>query len=235
MKLAILTTQTVHHAKYVSDLLPHAEEIFCILETTSVKAPFDTHHPYEDRRDAHEKEIFFGGSERRIVDLTDSVAVDNINDGAAVMALEKFSPDLVIDFGTRKVGAELIEPFSDRIYNLHGGNPEEYRGLDSHLWAIYHGDYGNIATCLHRMNGALDDGDIIYTRPVDLSAVERIEELRAANTRLCVDMSVDLIHAWQGDVSLPGRGQYKAGRYYSFMPTVLKDICVKKFVGRAKT
>ena len=37
---------------------------------------------------------------------------------------------------------------------------EKYRGLDSHLGALWHRDYSELKTCLHQLSDTLDDGDI---------------------------------------------------------------------------
>ena len=45
--------------------------------------------------------------------------------------------------------------------NLHGGDPEKYRGLDSHLWSIYHEDWASLVSTLHVVSKDLDAGDSI--------------------------------------------------------------------------
>ena len=68
------------------------------------------------------------------------------------------------------------------------GDPRQYRGLDTHLWAIYHGDFGGLVTCLHHVDLQLDTGDIVDCRPVPIARDMELHELRAANTRVCVEL-----------------------------------------------
>lgn len=229
MKIAVLTTQTLHHAKFVQDMAASHPDMLCVMETTSVTAPFDTAHPFEKARDAYETELFFNGREKKVSDLAESVFVTTINDPEAQDTLEKFSPDLLIDFGTRKVGKNLIGRFDGKILNLHGGDPEQYRGLDTHLWAIYHNDFDNLVTTLHYMNTALDDGAIVAKTKLDVSGIADLARLRAVNTQACIDMCLDAVKSLQDKGAIPGKKQTDVGRYYSFMPTVLKEVCVHKF------
>jgi len=52
-----------------------------------------------------------------------------------------FAPDALISFGTGRVGEALLNIRPDRFVTLHAGDPEQYRGLDTRFWAIYHGDF----------------------------------------------------------------------------------------------
>ena len=59
-----------------------------------------------------------------------------------------------------------MKKYKNKIFNLHGGNPEEFRGLDSHYWSIYHNNF-NLYSCLHKLSYKLDDGDIIFLSDQD--------------------------------------------------------------------
>ena len=234
MKIAVLTTQTPHHAKFIMDIVNDYPDLICVLETTSVKPPFDTAHPFEALRDEYETSLFFDGQKsKRIENIALTQSVENINHTDALSFLIQQSPDIVIDFGTRKVGNHIISTFSGRIVNLHGGNPEEYRGLDSHLWAVYHNDFAGLVTCLHSMNEALDDGDIINLAAVDVDGVDELYKLRAANTMCCTQLCREYLEKMDKGQEIAVRSQKKKGRYYSFMPAALKESAVQKFSRRA--
>lgn len=229
LKVAVLTTETLHHAYFVREIAARypATEAFC--ERNVLCAPFETTHPYEAERDRHEQEFWFGGRRAGLADFVPVTTLPSINDDAALAALRRFDPDVLVDFGTGKVKGPVLNFRPDRFFNLHGGDPQQYRGLDSHLWAIYHGDFSGLVTTLHRLTAALDAGDIIFTREVPLREAMSLHELRATNAQVCVDMTLSALAqiAAKGDVS--GARQVGQGRYYSFMPAVLKEICVGKF------
>ena len=113
--------------------------------------------------------------------------------------------------------------------NLHGGNPERYRGLDTHLWSIYHNDFGDLVTTLHHVDADLDTGDIVFQSKLKVEAGTRLHQLRAINTKVCVNLFLVALGAFQSIGWLPSREQVSHGRYYSYMPAVLKEECIRKF------
>jgi hypothetical protein len=228
-RLAILTTETLHHAHFVRELAKTYPDLLCVLEKTSIKAPFDTAHPFEQQREIYETDYFFDGQRRATSDFANTIGFDVINQPESVAALKEFNPDVVITFGARKIGKDMIAACQNRIINLHGGDPEEYRGLDSHLWAIYHGDYDGLVTSLHVLNETLDDGHIIGKQKLDVGHIGDISQLRSINTEACVSLCMDALSQYERDGKITSVPQSRIGRYYSFMPAVMKQLCVDKF------
>jgi len=225
MTLVILTTDTLHHARFVAGMVAEMTAPFVLVETTGVIPPFNTAHPFEDRRDAYERDLWFGGRETLVSDFANVSQHNNLNHPAAVAALKSLKPDVVVVFGTRRLEPQTIEACGGTVLNLHGGDPEYYRGLDSHLWAIYHGHWGRISTTLHRLTSKLDAGGIIHMMEVPLRRGMELYELQAANTENCISLTIRAIER-VGSLAAPQR---TIGRYYSFMPAVLKGGCVEKF------
>ena len=112
---------------------------------------------------------------------------------------------------------------------MHGGDPETYRGLDSHLWAIYHNDWTNIITTLHILNEHLDDGEIILKKSLDISKLTDLSQLRALNTSACLELTISALNSYKKTGFFLKNKQKNKGRYYSFMPACLKEVCAKKF------
>ncbi len=229
MKWIILTTETVHHAYFVSEVSKRFPVAAVVIEQNVLKAPFETAHPMEPLRDTYESEVFFGGKTPTINDLTPTHNFPSINDAAVRSLISDIAPDVIVVFGTGKVGRELIGLKPKTILNLHGGDPQEYRGLDSHLWAIYHGDFGGLVTTLHHLNENLDDGDIVLNRPLQVKKGMELHQLRRSNTEVCVQMTLTALEEFKRTGTFVSSPQAKRGRYYSFMPTPLKEVCRKKF------
>lgn len=235
MKIVVLTTQTPHHGYFVQEIIKKFPVELVIVERVGVVAPFPVRHLFEMKRNDYENEVFFGGKERMLAELAPTFEIDSVNGKESLEQIEKISPDVMISFGTGKISKEVIAPCPDGIINLHGGDPEEYRGLDSHLWAIYHKDFKNIVTTLHRLNECLDDGQIIAQAPVPLVRNMKIYELRRANAQVCVALTVAALERYAQDGKFTARAQKKQGRYYSFMPVPLKQICQGYFERYAST
>ena len=229
MRLVILTTETLHHCHFVREVTASNPVDLVVLERDRAVAPFDTHHAFEDQRDADERATWFGGGRASIAEFAETLEVDSANDPDAIDRLRRVQPEVIVVFGTAKLSRAVIEICPHGIVNLHGGDPEHYRGLDSRLWAIYHGDYEYLQVTLHRVNEHLDDGEIVAQRPLPLRRGMEIHELRRVSAEVCVAVVRTTLGQWVGDGGFTSRPQRRPGRYYSFMPAVLKELCRSKF------
>jgi len=82
-------------------------------------------------------------------------------------------------FGTGVLRAEVLEVQPRKTLNLHGGDPEEYRGLDTHLWAIYEEKFSALVTTLHRVDKGIDTGEIVERTALRLKKSMELFQLRA--------------------------------------------------------
>jgi methionyl-tRNA formyltransferase len=215
MRIVVLTTDTQHHAYWAYELAEAGVLGGVVLERRRTRAPFATHHPFEDAQAEHERQALAAPGWHELAPVEEVESVDEAT----------LTGDLAVSFGTGKIGPAMIARWNGRLLNLHGGDPERYRGLDSHLWAIYHGDFAGLVTTLHEVEPQLDTGAIVAREPVPLP--QELHELRAANTRLCVQLTLRAAHD-----APPAVPQRKKGRYYSFMPAVLKDTCLRRWTAR---
>lgn len=229
MNVAVLTTETLHHAYFVRELALRFPVSLAVVELSASVVPFETAHDFERRRDSFEREFFFGGAIPRIADFCPVFETESVNDPAAAEALLERKPSVLLVFGTGRIAPSLIARFPGRLLNLHGGDPEEYRGLDSHLWAIYHKDFNALVTTLHLVDERLDTGDIVRKTKIDLSACDGLHQLRARNTEACVALALSALSDLLNLRAFLTCPQKSVGRYYSSMPGNLKSICVRNF------
>lgn len=134
--------------------------------------------------------------------------------------------DLLIALGVGKLPPQVLAA-ADHALNLHGGDPEKYRGLDSHLWAILHEDFNAVRTTLHYMTNQYDAGEIVFSLPVPLPP--SLDELYMANMRVCVDLVRNARTYLTQHDTLPHRPQQAQGHYYSTMPLELRTQCRVKY------
>jgi len=229
MRIIILTTNTPHHLYFVKEV----SKVFNItgigVESQALKAPFQTHHSFEDERDQHEVTNLLKGKKVRFKNYCVTKEFNNINDERCIQFVKDLKPDVIVTFGTGLIRQSLIHLCPDGFINLHGGDPEYYRGLDTHMWAIYHREFEQLIVTLHRLNPSLDDGEIIQRAPIRLEKNSKIIKLRAENTKLCVQLTLSALLAFKQLGSFISKPQQRKGRYYSFMPANLKEICIKNF------
>lgn len=228
MKIVLLTTDTPHHLYFARKLQERFPFTSIFIETRVFSPPFDTFHPFESVRDSYEREVLLGNSKLSFSDLAATRIFSSVNDEDAVRELRETRPDVTLIFGTGKV-SESVLSIPRFALNLHGGNPETYRGLDTHLWAIYHRDFKNLVTTLHEVDPGLDTGDIVFQTQLRLDRNSKLHELRAINTEACINMSALALTSLTNGSRWPSRAQVSRGRYYSAMPSVLKEDCVRKF------
>lgn len=229
MRLLILTTDTPHHSFFVRELAVLYPQLHVIIEGTGLSPSFDVSHPFEQERDSYERRLWFNGAQAPLRELAETFDCENVNQPECIAHISGLRPEVTVVFGTRKLSRPVIDAAGVNVINLHGGDPEYYRGLDSHLWAIYHGDYSNLVTTLHTVNEVLDDGKIIGIRPIPLVRDMKLHELRRRNTECALRLTIDAIEDHVRSGVMPTRAQRQNGRYYSFMPTALKALCAKKF------
>jgi methionyl-tRNA formyltransferase len=229
LKISVLTTNTSHHIYFVKKLQEIFGRVTVICETRARVLPFETHHPFENLRDEFEWDNWFNSRRRTFTEYTNVYFFPTINDKDATSAIKKENSDLVIVFGTSLLKDSTIRACSPHIFNLHGGDPENYRGLDSHLWAIYHRDFKSLVTTIHRIDSRFDTGEIVLQAKVPLTAKMHLHELRTVNTEICVQLAVATVDMYIRYGGVTSRPQRKMGRYYSAMPTQLKSVCCYNF------
>lgn len=228
-RIAVLTTQTIHHAYFLREISTRHTVSLALLETRLGTASFPVHHAYEGLRDAHERSRWFADADPKCRDFAPCRECFSVNDAASLDMLHDARPELILVFGTGRIDPPLLQSFPGLVLNLHGGDPERYRGLDSHLWAVYHRDREGLCTCLHHVNPELDDGDIVALRKLEPGPGMELHQLRALNTETCVELALQVLAAFDATGTIEARAQRKRGRYYSQMPAVLKELCVGRF------
>lgn len=224
--IAILTTKTTHHIFFENQIFKKYKDIINIYETTSIKPKFQINTIFEKKREIFEKKICF--QNKKLNFKGKSYAIKNINNNIIFKILKKNNIKYLIVFGTRKIDKEIVKKYKNKIFNLHGGNPQEFRGLDSHYWSIYHNNF-NLFSCLHKLSYKFDDGDIVFLKKIKLQKNMKIHQLRLKNTLCCIQMVLRLIYLIKNNKRIPFFKQNNKSRYYSFMPKVIKDIVEKKF------
>jgi hypothetical protein len=226
--LIVLSTDTAHHRYFVNRLAqagvpPDA----CLFETAPVRPPFPTGPVFDADQDAYEAARFFA-------DVPESVAggtlhlVERCGTPQGLALLDALQPDFGVVFGTGRLPPAVITRFRDGLINVHRGISQDYRGLDSDLWAIYHGDYDGLGVTIHGVEATLDTGPIAGQARLRLDRSMRIHQLRYHTTVMAADLVLRALADYrQGRLAC--RPQERRGRYYSFMPLELKRLVAARF------
>jgi methionyl-tRNA formyltransferase len=227
-KIVFLSTDTLHHLFFLNYLLKNNIELACCMfETTSVSPPFAVGPLFEEEENRFEETHFLVEKAKLLRDEF-VFCFDSVNSDQSFERLAEIKPDFGVVFGTRKINSRVIEIFKDGLINVHRGISQEYRGLDSDLWAIYHSDYDNLGVTIHMVDPTLDVGDIVYQQRLVLKRDIKIFQLRYYTTLIATELVTQALRDYL-NCEMRRKPQEKMGRYYSFMPLVLKKWVNRKY------
>ena len=226
LKVLILTNQTTHHAFFIKNLLEADVNVQVILEE---KGGSKSSGSFFQEMQAYEKDIFFAGENQYIDKMVQSKQVSDINSQNTLDYLSKNQFDICYSFGVGLLKENTLSKLPSMRLNLHGGNIQNYRGLDSHIWSCYHKDLHGFLTTLHILSKNLDCGNIVQIGELDLSEISEMYMIRSLNTRMAIDLVLANLHAFNKLGSIISYSQTTKGRYYSRMPESLYEKSARNF------
>ncbi|MEM0966810.1 MAG: formyltransferase family protein [Verrucomicrobiota bacterium] len=227
MKFVLLSTKGIHHTYFIHRVLEAGFEIDSVFyETGILKPPFDVTSRFDNSQRIYEERVFGEYSLEDPSSLT-YFQFKSLNSDAAVQAIKERKADIGIVFGCGKLDTSVIQCFP-LLLNIHKGFAERYRGLDTDLWPIFHAEYRNIGVTLHKVAPSLDTGDLVEALPVFLGRGMKIEELRVAWVKLATEMSIRSLEKFEKG-TLETTKQKSIGRYYTFMPSDLRNLAADRF------
>ena len=222
-KVLILTTDTIHHRYFCKELILKFKDVdfFVMEEIKKSRILFKDY--FEIEQHLYEKKLW------EYTPKLSPIKVRYKNHQASTNWILKSKPDLIVVYGTGRIGKDLIHHFKGKIVNLHGGDAERYRGLDSHLWTVYHNDFSHLRVTLHHVTEEFDAGNVISSGGLipQINKDTELHHLRSLTTIKCVDMISKLIE--DGSVSDGSLQSLLLCRYYSKMPDELIEDCKRKF------
>ncbi len=143
--------------------------------------------------------------------------ISNINDSSLIELLQtNKNIEKVILTGANYLKGIQYESVSQKvkhILNIHMGDPNKFRGLDSNFWALSSNPDSNASVTLHYANKNLDTGEIIYIERSkkkfkDMTLKELISfEVEAA--KRCLEKSINLSTIQREHHKIINKGLYK--------------------------
>lgn len=226
-KILVIGTETPHRKYLINKLIEYGHNVtHCIFDDKLIIPPFNTTPSYSNKEESILNDLFdlknFSGLNKVKV-----YNVKNINSKRSNNLIKKISPDITIISGAPKLKINTINTIKKLCVNVHLGFVSKYRGLDSNLWAIYHRDYNNIGITLHKIENKLDSGEIYLQSKLKISSEVSVYSLRYFETKKAIKMLNIILHNYYLK-KLKSKKQKTLGRYYSFMPTDLKNIVEKR-------
>ena len=227
-RIVLLSTDTPHHRYFINALERNGLRFESYLfETERVEPPFAVGPLFERDEHAFEVATFFRDLPSSLDDSRVRIC-GRIGKEEGLALLDAIRPDFGVVFGTGRLPQEVITRFPDGLVNIHRGITENYRGLDSDLWAIYHGDYAALGVTIHRVDKNLDTGAVVAQQHMPIRRGMRTWQIRYYTTLIATKLVEQVLHAYL-EARLTDRPLKSIGRYYSFMPLALKREVANKF------
>lgn len=227
--IVLLTTKTSHHFYFINEISKICN-LFIIFENNILRSDFNIKSVYEKKQFLYEKQKWFDNKQIKIKKQLKFLNTNNINSIKTVNFINFYNPNIIFSFGISRLKKDYLNKINRKIYNFHGGDTSFYRGLDSHLWSLYHNDIRGLKNTLHEVDDKLDTGRIIFKEKLNLIKTKKLYQLRSINTELCVKLAKKFINLKK----IKKIKQQKKGRYYSFMPTVLKNLIDQNYSSKIR-
>lgn len=101
----------------------------------------------------------------------------NVNDAEFLARLRTLNLDLIVSVAAPQVfKPALIDLPRLGCINIHNSPLPKYRGMLPNFWQMYHGENA-VGTTIHRINAALDDGNILLQSETPIMADESLDSL----------------------------------------------------------
>lgn len=219
-KIIFIGTDTLHRRFFLSEIAKLYEIKKFFFEEYKVNPSFDIKSSFDLGEKKFESNNFIVKSFEHFKDKIEYV--NRGHDQVVKDYIKNEKIDLAIIFGAAKLNNKVLNLLNDYAINVHRGIAEEYRGLDSNLWAVYHKDYENTGVTLHKAIDILDKGDIYKQKKIRYPDNIMIYKMRYYETILAKELILNFLSDYINN-NVRFEKQIKEGRYYSFMPGCLKD------------
>lgn len=225
MKLIFVTPLDLHHKFIISRIFNRFKKINILRDKKKIKPKFSTIFSSKKKQNLYEKKLWL----KKKIKLPKVIDIEDVNKIINIKKIKQLKPEVIVTLGSIKLSSNFLKNFTNiKIVNLHGGNPNYYRGLDSHYWAIYHNDFKNLKVCLHFVSNKLDTGKIIQIKNIKLFKNMKLYQLRSKNAEIAVKILLKFLKNIFNKKKIILKNN-NSGRYYSFMPTSIKKIVENKF------
>ncbi|MFK7866147.1 MAG: hypothetical protein AB8B77_01750 [Alphaproteobacteria bacterium] len=209
-------------------LAEHYNVVLLIEEVRQISVNYQTRAALDDKVAAYEQKLWFK-KETPEFKVANHLKLLNCNQPEGIEALTKAAPDIIIALGVGRLDAPLLNLAPRSVINVVATDTEHYSGLDTVYWAAFHGDFSNMAACINLILPERQWGSKILKYHYTPSKKTSLIELRSLFTEralTAIDHSLSMYSHFGQFISQPQNYQ---GRFYYFMPAVLKDTLELKF------
>ena len=190
------------------------------------------------RRDRYEKKLIQESShlDKKNKPKITYLETGELNSSSTIAKIEKSNCGFIAVFGTGILKKPFLQKFQDRLFNLHIGDPEFYRGSSCNFWPIHQGKLQHMSATIHRIDQGIDTGDMLFRQAVTLSAIDNEQTLLLKPIKMGAKLMVKTIKNWKNGVlqPIPKNRSGKLFKKKDFTPKVILEVKQMVESGRLK-
>ena len=220
--ILLLGSDTPHRRFIINKLLDAGHNIAsCLFPRSIVKPRFNVDSPWASEEKNELKDLYLRETREDLDRVSTVYCPSSLTLDDPLVSTTIGNADFVVVSGADRIGDDVLSVIENKSLNVHMGIAEEYRGLDSNLWAWYHCDYKNIGVSLHKLETTLDTGDLFQVERIKITEQTKVWKLRYLESVLAVTLTGKFLKDLAAN-KVNVRNQKRMGRYYSFMPFDIK-------------
>jgi len=220
--ILLLGSDTPHRRFMINKLLDAGHNIeSCLFPSNIIKPRFNVDSPWASEEKKELKDLYLRETREDLDRVSTVYCPSSLTLDDPLVSATIGNADFVVVSGADRIGDDILSVIENKSLDVHMGSAEEYRGLDSNLWAWYHRDYKNIGVSLHKLETTLDTGDLFQVERIKITEETKVWELRYLESVLAVALIGKSLKNLVADKVIV-RNQKRMGRYYSFMPFDIK-------------
>jgi folate-dependent phosphoribosylglycinamide formyltransferase PurN len=244
-KIVILTGSDYRHQFFIHHLNTH----FSISEVYIEKSDYPSPTP-QSKEESIAWDWFFkrrGNYEKKLVARSSRLPSKNkprttyadegeLDSPDIIAQIKKNNPDFIAVFGTSILKEPFLKSFPNRLFNLHMGDPEFYRGSSCNFWPVHQEKLQHMSATIHRIDPGIDTGTILVRQAITLSRKDNEQTLLLKPVKLGTKLMIETIRRWQtGELrSTPKFRQGKLFKKSDFTPKAILEVKQMVESGRLK-
>jgi phosphoribosylglycinamide formyltransferase 1 len=202
-KILVITGEDLRHQYFVNQLNAHFPIAAVLAEATAYPSPpWNSEEEkkawdwFFTRRMEYESRVF--AAVNRPLNLPPVIKIQKgqLNSPETIKIIKRFSPGFIAIFGTGMLQESLLNLYPGRIFNLHIGLPEFYRGSSCNFWPIYDQQLEKLGAAVHLTNEGIDKGQIAAQASIELDDKDDEQTLAGKTLLVGVQLMIATIRSW---------------------------------------
>jgi folate-dependent phosphoribosylglycinamide formyltransferase PurN len=205
-KILVITGEGLRHRYFVNQLNARFPLSAVLIETDVYPEPLahseDEKNAWDwffARRKKYEDSAFGPEKWRSTLNHPPLIKIPakKLNSPETIKIIQSFRPEFIVIFGAGLLGKQILELYSNRIFNLHVGLPRHYRGSSCNFWPIHNGRPEELGAAVHLTNAGIDTGNIAAQAFIELDSDDDEQTLAGKTLNKGIELMISVIQNWR--------------------------------------